>query len=302
MHIPWDEVQLFLALAEGGSVTSAARRLQITQPTASRRLTQLEATLGEPLFSRSVEGIALTAYGERLLEPARRMAEWAGEVDRAADRREITPRGVVRITAPPGIAADFLAPFAVWIRTKLPEVQLAVRASVDYLDLARREADLAMRFQRPTQRELVTLGTLELEVGAFAAPSYVRTLKRGYGVADVAWIAWAPPMDHLSPNPELAALLPGFTPAFASDDFLVQQAAAEAGAGAMFLGRVTHRFSRASLVELDLDLGRVPRALHLVCAKSALDIPRVRAVADLLVAELGRTAAPRAKGARGRAG
>jgi DNA-binding transcriptional LysR family regulator len=84
-------------------------------------------------------------------------------------------------------------------------------------------------------------------------------------------------------------MIPNFAPSFASDDFLVQLRAAEAGMGAMFLGRARHRFTTSTLVELDVDLGPLRRSLHLVCAKTALDIPRVRAVADLLAAEMKHT-------------
>jgi DNA-binding transcriptional LysR family regulator len=285
VHIPWEEVQLFLAVAESKSLTAAAKRLRITQPTASRRLSQLESMLGERLFVRSVEGVVPTPFGERMLEPARRMAEWAGEVDRAAAGAETLGRGVVRVTAPPGIAFELLAPFAAWMRGKLPNVQLEVISSVQTLDLARREADLALRIARP-QPDLVTLASLEHGVGVFAAPSYAKTLPKHPRSSDIAWIGWAPPLDHLSPNPELARLIPGFAPVFASDDFLVQLRAAETGIGAIFLGRVRHRFSISTLVEIDVDVGDLKRTLHLVCAKSALDIPRVRAVADLLVDEL----------------
>jgi DNA-binding transcriptional LysR family regulator len=156
---------------------------------------------------------------------------------------------------------------------------------VQYLDLVRREADLALRLT-PGSPELLTLASLRHEVGAFASPAYAKTLPKKPRLSDVAWIGWAPPLDHLSPNPELAKMIPGFEPVFASDDFLVQLRAAEAGIGAIFLGRVKHRFSTATLVELDVDVGPIVRSLHLVCAKSALDIPRVRAVADLLVREL----------------
>lgn len=284
MHIPWEEVQLFLAVAESRRLTAAAKRLRITQPTASRRLSQLESVLGERLFVRSVEGVTPTPFGERMLEPARRMAEWAGEVDRAAARVETSPRGVVRITAPPGIAFELLAPFAAWMRGELPDVRLEIVSSVQYLDLARREADLALRIS-PAQKDLVTLASLQHGVGAFVSPTYAKMLPKTPTVRDVAWIGWAPPLDHLSPNPELAQMIPGFAPVFASDDFLVQLRAAEAGIGAIFLGRARHRFSTSTLVEIDVDVGELRRALHLVCAKSALDIPRVRAVADLLVRE-----------------
>ncbi len=229
------------------------------------------------------------------------MAEWGAEVDRAVERRETKPRGIVRITAPPGLAADFLTPFAQWLREKLPEVQLEVVSTIQYLDLSRRDADLALRFAAPTQRDVSILGKVELEVGAFATPAYLKSLPRRYGTADVAWIAWAPPFDHISPNPELARLIPGVRPVFASDDFLVQLRALESGLGAMFLGRVEHRFSAAGrFVELDLDLPTVKSTLFLAAANSALAIPRVRAVADLLARELERAVAKKKPAAASR--
>lgn len=286
VHIPWEELQLLLAIAEARSLTAAARRLHITQPTASRRLSQLESLLGERLFVRSVEGVAPTPFGERMLEPARRMAEWAGEVDRAAARAETSPRGVVRITAPPGIAFELLAPFAAGLRDALPAVQLEVVSSIHYVDLVRREADLALRMTPGDNKDLVTVASLEHGVGVFGSPAYAKTLPKRPRLTDIAWLGWAPPFEHLSPNPELTKLIPDFRPVFASDDFLVQLRAAEAGIGAIFLGRVRHRFSTSTLIELDIDIGPLRRAFHLVCAKTALDIPRVRAVADLLVAEM----------------
>ena len=108
----WEDMRLFLAVVETGSLSAAARRLRIAQPTVSRRLAEIEATLGDVLFVRSVEGTAPTSFGERLVEPARRMAEWAGELERAAARADTSPRGVVRLTAAPGVAFDFVAPFA----------------------------------------------------------------------------------------------------------------------------------------------------------------------------------------------
>jgi DNA-binding transcriptional LysR family regulator len=289
--VAWDDARLFLSVAETGSLTQAASLLRVAQPTVSRRLAELESRLGEPLFRRSVEGAALTAFGERLVEPASRMAEWAAELERAAERRDTGPRGVVRITAPPGVAFELLAPFAAELRAELPELRLEVVATVQYLDLARREADLALRTQRPTQRDLVVLASLSLASVPFVSKGYAARLGKKPRLADVAFVGWAPPFDHLSPNPELARLIPGWQPSFASDDFLVLLRAAEVGLGAIFLGRVENRFARdAGLVELDVGLPPVPAGLHLVAARSALDIPRVRAVADRIARELEQTA------------
>jgi DNA-binding transcriptional LysR family regulator len=287
MDIAWDDVRILLAIAESGSLSAAARRLAIAQPTVSRRLAEIENAFGYSIFRRTVAGAVLTSDGERLLVPARRMAEWAGEFERAALRGDAAPRGVVRITAPPGVAFDFVAPFAGWLRSQLPQIQLEVLASTHYLDLVRREADLAIRSRRPVGDDLVCIATLEAENGAFATRKYIKSLPKAYALADVGWVGWAPPFDRMSPNIELEQLIPNFRPVFACDDYIVQQRAAEAGAGATFLPRVRHRFSRTTeLEELNLDLGPHARgAMHLVSAKSALEIPRVKAVADLIARE-----------------
>ncbi|MBK6693434.1 MAG: LysR family transcriptional regulator [Myxococcales bacterium] len=286
MDIPWDDVKVFLAVVEEGSLSKAARRLAMTQPTVSRRIAELEVLLAEALFLRSAGGATLTAYGERLVLPAKRMAESAGEWARAAERSDAQPEGVVRLTAAPGIAYEFVAPFARWLRGKLPAVQLEVISTLQYLDLSRREADLALRMQKPQQRDLVCLAEVKTGVAAFAAPAYAAKLPPKPTARDVDWIGWAPPLDHLSPNPQLAAMIPGFRPVFASDDYAIQLRAAEEGLGAVVLGRVATRFGRPRLTMLDLDLGPYKGELYLVCARSALAIPRVRVVAELLADEL----------------
>lgn len=303
MNIPWSDIELFLAIAESKSLSRAAKLLGVTQPTMSRRLLELEARLAEPLFVRSVEGVTLTAYGERLLEPARAMAERAGEVERVASAAESTPRGRVRITAPPGIAFDFLAPFAAMLRTRLPDIDLEVASTIHYVDLARRSADLALRIQplgrASPQGDLVTLATLEQHAGVYGSPAYVASLPRKPKLTDIAWIAWAPPFEETPPTAQLAARIPGFRPVFSSDDFLVQLRAAEAGIGAIILGAPRPRLALPSpLVPIDLATGYPPFAIALSCARSSLSIPRVKAVADLLGEEL-RASAPK-RAARGR--
>ncbi len=302
MDISWDDARVFLAIAEAGSLSAAAKRLGVAQPTVSRRIGELEASLGESLFVRSVDGAKVTAYGERLLEPARRMAEWATELERAAEKGEAKLEGVVRITAPPGVAFEFCAPFAGFMQKHLPGVRLEVVSTIRYLDLSRRDADIALRTEKPTQRDLVTLVALEQQGVPFASREYVAKFAEPPRLSEVDWIAWAPPFEAIQPNPTLARLIPDFRPSFASDDFLIQLRAAEAGLGAIFLARTKHRFKRETgLTELSIQgFGPVPTGLFLVSTKSALAIPRVRAVADLLVKELEHDADFRSD--RGRAG
>jgi DNA-binding transcriptional LysR family regulator len=179
------------------------------------------------------------------------------------------------------------------VSEKLPGVRLHVLSRTEYLDLARREADLAIRSRAPTQRDLVRVATLEHDNDAFATPEFLSRLPPKPSLAQIGFVGWAPPFEELTPNRELAAIIPDFRPSFASDDFIVQGRAAEAGAGAVFMAKLTHRFSRPSpLVPLGLDLGPHSRSrTHVVAAKSALGVARIRAVVELLVEEFRWAAA-----------
>lgn len=295
MDISWEDARLFLAVAETGSLSGAARRLQLGQPTVTRRLAQLEYLVGAKLFLRSVEGAALTAAGERLVGPAKKMAEWAGEFHRAAEARDGAPRGLVRVTASPWACFDFLAPFAGFVAEQHPGLRLEVLSTVQYLDLVRGEADLALRTRPPQTPDLKTLHHQEMESAVFVSRTLKARLPRRVTLAELPWIAWAPPYEAVTPNPQLEAAIPGFTPAFTADSYLVQVAAAEAGLGAVVLAKKPHRFSRATtLVPLEVDLGpHTKQDLYLVCARSALDTPRIRRVGELMVKELARWAARR---------
>jgi DNA-binding transcriptional LysR family regulator len=294
VHIPWNDVELVIAIADAGSLSGAARTLRTTQPTVSRRLAELEAELGEPLFVRAVDGTTPTSLGERMLEPARRMAECAVDVGHAVADVERGPRGVVRISAAPGMAYAFLAPFAGYLRSKLPEILLEVASTVRYVDLVRREADLAIRWQttsrRGTPRDLEVLAAVEHPIGAYATAAYIATRRRGYGIADVDWIGWSPPFDQLPPNPQLAAMIPGFRPAFASDDFMIQLRAAQSGVGAIILPSLRYRLEPTDpLIEMKLELRVPPAKTHLLAARGSLAVPRIAAVAEHLVHELTGT-------------
>ncbi|RKH18691.1 LysR family transcriptional regulator [Corallococcus praedator] len=290
MDISWDDARLFLAIAETGSFSAAARRLRLGQPTVSRRLAALEYAVGAALFRRSVDGAALTAAGERLVVPAKKMAEWAGELHRAAESADSSPRGLVRVTSTPYLGFDFLAPFAAFVAQKHPGLRLEVQSQVQYLDLARGEADLALRSRPPTSPDLKLVDTLEFTNAVFVSKALKARLPKKVTLQQLPWVAWAPPFDTVPPNPQLESLIPGFAPSFTADNYLLLVAAAEAGLGAMVLGRMAHRFQRPTqLVPLELDLGPFARSqTHLVCAKSALDIPRVRRVSELLLAEFQR--------------
>jgi DNA-binding transcriptional LysR family regulator len=294
MDLSWDDIRLFLAVAEGGSVSAAARALRIAQPTVSRRLAILEHRVGERLFLRAATGVRLTAAGDKLLGPARKMAEWAGEVNRAAAAGDARVTGLVRVTAAPFVAAHLLAPLAGRLAQEHPGLRLEVVAATAYLDLARGEADLALRNAAAGTPELLTLHHARYANGLFASRALAASLSPlepgPAGLGALPWIAWAPPHEDLPPNRQLRALLPELVPSFTADDFLVMVAGAQAGAGVIVLARALA--AGTGLVELPAELGvHGATELYLVAARSALDAPRVRLVASAIAAALDEAAA-----------
>lgn len=286
MDIDWEDARIFLAVCEAGAFSAAARRLQLGQPTVSRRIAALEDRLGAALFERDRGGARPTQAALDLQVPAQEMARWAAEFERLAEGRERDPGGVVRIAAPPGIAVEHLAPFAAMLAREHPELRLSVLAGVEHIDLVRGGADLAVRTRPPLEPELMSLASGRTRVGVYAAASYAARVVGEPGWADLDWITWTGARSGVAPRPMLERVVPDFRPAFESDDYLVQLAALSAGLGAMVLGAPAADGPFASLVRIPMEVDLPDAEFHLVCARSARHIPRVRRVSDLLMARM----------------
>ena len=290
MDLRWDDLRLFLAVHEQGSLSGAARMLKLGQPTLSRRMAELEETVGEALFERQSHGSSLTAAGEKLLPAAQSMAEWANEAALSVTSQTYLPEGKVRIAAPPGIAYEVIAPVAAKIRQQHPKIWIEVLSGIETLNLRRGEADLSLRTRKPTDADLLCVDEVTSSMRAYTAKAYAAQLPPHAGLADLDWICWAAPYDSLQTNQELNALIPNFKPAFTSDDFLVQIAACKAGLGAMVLPQALHRYAGLreleNLQELDIDLGPAATGeLFLVCHKRHRHLPKVQLVMDFISRE-----------------
>ncbi len=287
MALKWDDLRLFLAVADNGSLSAAARALRLGQPTLSRRIGELEAMLGDPLFVRHKQGIQLTEMGQSLLPGAQRMAEWASEAELSVNRQKQGPQGRVCIAAAPGIAYEFVAPLSAQLRRKYPAIQLEVRSGIETLNLSRGEADLSLRTAEPRDADLQCVDQVSGPMRVYTSKAYAAALPKRFGLADLDWICWAAPYQDQRVNRALEQRIPHFKPAFTSDDYVVQLAACRAGVGAMVLAKAQHRYSHLhELQELDIDLG--PDAmgtLYLVCHKRHRYLPRVQLVIDVICEE-----------------
>ncbi|MGQ0710040.1 MAG: LysR family transcriptional regulator [Rhodoferax sp.] len=283
----WDDMRLLVAVHEGGSLSAAARALGLGQATLSRRMAEFEARLGEPLLVRQPQGVRLSPLGQRLLPAAQRMAEWAAEAAASAARVPSTPQGRVRIAAPPGVAQDFLAPFAAQLLGQHPGLQIDILSGVDVLDLARAQADLSLRTQAPQDGDLIVLDRIEGPARVFAAPAYADTLRADCTLSQLRWVSWTSDWAHLPAPRALASAIDGFAPVLASNDYNVQRSACQAGAGAMVEAAIYHRWALVQQLRcLPFDLGPAAQAqLHLVCHRRLRHLPKVDAVVRAVRAE-----------------
>lgn len=169
----WDDVRFFLAVAKTGSFSAAAAQLSTKQTTVGRRIQALERRLGAKLFDRHRHGMEVTPAARGVLVQAESMMSNATSIERHLAGLDREMAGIVRIAATEGIAAHWLVPRLGQLRTTHPDIIVQVIASDQVLDLATRQADLAIRFFRPTSAQLVAARVGQVNFSVFVAPSYV---------------------------------------------------------------------------------------------------------------------------------
>ena len=171
--LDWSLIRSFLAVAEAGSLSAAARATGISQPTLGRHIHQAEAALQVPLFTRLAQGLALTDAGQALLAPARAMRQAAADLKIAAAGRATGMTGTVRVTASRVVSSAILPPILARLRAEEPGVEIDLVPSDTTENLLLGEADLALRMYRPTQADLVAQKLADLPMGLYAARAYL---------------------------------------------------------------------------------------------------------------------------------
>jgi len=192
MHtLDWDDIRHFLEVVRAGSATQAAVRLGVNHTTVYRRIAVLEDKLGKDLFERANSGWVITPVGERIVAYAESMAEEANNIARQvlADSHEL--RGLLRVTAADHCLERLAMPAIQKFIQRYPEINLEVIATADEVDLAAREADVALRGtdkpppnlvgKRIGQIAFATYGTQELKQQAEADPD-------GEDIPCITWV------------------------------------------------------------------------------------------------------------------
>lgn len=171
--IDWNGLRDFRVVVEAGSLTAAAAQIGITQPTLSRRISDLEASLGTKLLLRSTRHLALTDAGERILERAINMEREAITAASVATGSASSLEGTVRISVTEGLGITWLARKLASLRKAFPRIQLELMIDNSYADLGTRDADIAVRLSRPTHAGLITRKVADFRFGLYASTEYV---------------------------------------------------------------------------------------------------------------------------------
>jgi len=183
---PWDALRTFAEVLRDGSLSGAARRLGLSQPTVGRHVDALEAALGVALFARSPRGLTPTQAARDLAPHVAAMRVAAGAAERAAASAAAPDRGVVRLTASHVVGVEVLPPILARFSAEHPAIAIELALSNRNQDLARGEADLAVRMARPTQGGLVARRIGRVPIGLYAHRDYLARFGAPESVADLA--------------------------------------------------------------------------------------------------------------------
>jgi len=169
----WDKLRIFHTAAEAGSFTHAGERLGMSQSAVSRQISALEESLGLKLFIRHARGLVLTEVGEQLFGTAHRMNWELQSVESQITESRDTPAGPLTVTTTMGFGSTWLASRVHDFIALYPTVQLEIKLNDAELDLAMREADVAIRLHRPTQSEMIQRKLFTVHFHIYASSTYI---------------------------------------------------------------------------------------------------------------------------------
>lgn len=182
----WNRARAFLVTAEEGSLSAAARALDMTQPTLSRQVDALEKELGLVLFERAGRGLFLTPSGLELLEHVRNMGEAASRVSLSASGQSQAIEGKIKITASEVYSAYLLPPILAKLHSTYPGIEIELVASNSPTDLRRREADIAIRNFISTDPDLIIRKLRDDNGYLYASDAYLSRIEPLNTMADLS--------------------------------------------------------------------------------------------------------------------
>ncbi len=285
----WDELRSLVAVIREGSLSGAARRLRVAQPTVGRHIDALEAVLGSPLFTRSQRGLTPTPTALTLIPHLEAMNAAAAALERAASGEAAADRGVVRLTASRVMGCEVLPSILAGFQADHPGIEIELALTNRTEDLARQEADIAVRMVRPTQNDLIARRIGHTPIGLYAHRDYLARFGTPATLADLAGhrlIGFDRDDSAFRDAGDFARSLTRQNFGFRCDDDIGQIAALRAGIG---IGACQDPIARRSvdLVPVLADTIRHALEIWLVMHEDLKSTRRIRLLFDCLARGLG---------------
>jgi DNA-binding transcriptional LysR family regulator len=228
--LDWDDLRYVLAVADAGSLASAARRLGVNHTTVLRRVGAFEQRLGLRMFERLPTGYVLTAGGEELIAAARHIDDAVTVLERRLAGRDLRLSGIVRVTTTDTLMASILPGILAEFRVAHPGIQIEVALSNLMFNLTKRDADVAIRPAKDPPETLIGRRIANVAFAIYASPRYLAKHRHD----DLAAHQWVGPDDTLAATSVaqwMRSELPESAVALRADSLLGVRQAAEAGLG-----------------------------------------------------------------------
>ena len=178
MPVQWDDFKVILALSLGGSVAAAARELQVDNTTITRRLSALEESLASQLLIRNGREFIWTATGLAAVETAKAIAAAVAETQRAVAAGKDEISGTVRVATAPSLVPLLVKHVHAQLRSAYPALTVEFVGAYNRVDLARGEADLALRFAQPQEPDFIGRHAIDVGWFVYAAQTYLDQMGR----------------------------------------------------------------------------------------------------------------------------
>ena len=279
----WDDLRVFLAVARAGRVAGAARQLGVEHSTVARRIAGLERAIGAPLFYRTAGGYQLTPQGTTVLTGAETMER--GMVGLGARLGEQTAglAGRVRVAMLDEFASHWLMLHLRALHTRYPQIELQVITGILPLDLARGEAELAIRWPRPRQTGLSAVKLGRARMGLYSSRAYAggKRLRVDGSSRGLDLLVYLPAYAPLQDAPWFQPVLASSHVVLVTNSTHTLLAAARAGAGIAVVPRFMAP-AYPELVSVSDDVALADDGMWLVTHPEFRRDPKVRAVAGWL--------------------
>jgi DNA-binding transcriptional LysR family regulator len=285
--LSWDDLQMFVAVCQAGSISRAAQRLGVNHSTVLRRIGSLEHTLSTRLFDRLPTGYALTASGNELAERLAGVTERIEASHRQMIGLDEEIKGVIRVTSTDTLLRPLLMPLFAQFRARHAQVQLQVVVNNTFLSLTRREADVAVRGSNKPPDNLVGRRVGALRTTLYASKAYLKAVGRGATVDDYVFVAPDESLAHLEQAKWLARRVDASKIAMRVDSLVGMVDAVSAGAGAgMLLCALAD--ARPELVQLQPPDRALDTQVWILTHPDLKQVARIRAFTQFLFDALSR--------------